>query len=104
MMSMPAAIPVMLLLAFAAAQTTPPSPSASQRKTDATTISLPRGVTREAYYQQLRTQRPGKAPWRWRLVTGRLPAGLELRSDGLIYGTPTAGGDYRFRWLASDSS
>ena len=37
----------------------------------------------------------GKAPYRWRLASGRLPPGLALAESGRIEGTPSARGDFK---------
>jgi hypothetical protein len=40
---------------------------------------------------------PGLAPpLQWRIVTGQLPAGLQLDRDGYLHGIPAATGDYAF--------
>ena len=54
----------------------------------ATTTSLAEGFAGTAYRAQL-TSTGGATPVIWTLTSGTLPAGLHLRLDGLIYGTPT---------------
>lgn len=46
----------------------------------------------------------GRAPLRWRLVGGALPAGLALEADGVLVGTPTARGPFVATVEASDAS
>ena len=45
----------------------------------------------------------GTMPYTYTLATGStLPAGLLLTTSGVLYGTPTAGGDYSFNIMATD--
>src|SRR5437764_579259 len=87
-----------------------PNKASSQAQTPAQpaqtqpAITLPQGVVREAYYRQLRTRATGSPPWKWKLVGGTLPPGLAMGRDGVIAGTPTSAGDYRFRVEATDSA
>jgi len=68
-------------------------------------VLLAQAVTGEPYYHQLRPPQPGTPPWKWRLIGGRLPDGdVTLRADGILAGTPTIAGEYRFRLEASDSA
>jgi hypothetical protein len=55
----------------------------------ATTTGLAEGFVGTAYSVQL-TNIGGVSPIAWALTSGTLPAGLSLRSDGLIHGTPTS--------------
>ena len=53
-----------------------------------TTTSLPSGATNAAYSATL-TANGGNLPYKWSLVSGRLPTGLHLdKSTGAISGTP----------------
>jgi hypothetical protein len=54
-----------------------------------TTTSLPNGTLGAAYTQTLLAT-GGTLPYTWTLVSGALPAGLTLNSNGTISGTPTA--------------
>src|SRR5205085_1539545 len=109
------AITTMVLFALAssalAQQPIPPNPAPAPgqqpRPQPAQTqpaITLPQGVVREAYYRQLRTRATGSPPWKWKLVGGTLPPGLAVGRDGVVSGTPTSAGDYRFRVEATDSA
>jgi len=61
------------------------------------------GVAGRAYRLQLEAK-GGTAPYRWRVVTGKLPPGLELNSNsGLISGSPASAGEFRFSIQLSDS-
>jgi hypothetical protein len=46
----------------------------------------------------------GTAPYIFRVVSGRLPAGVTLSASGVVGGTPTAGGTFTFAVRAWDSS
>jgi len=65
---------------------------------------LPNGFLGQAYYYQLGTPQPGTPPWRWRSVRGSLPPGIALDPAGVLAGTPTAPGEFRFTLEATDSS
>jgi large repetitive protein len=65
--------------------------------------SLPVG-TNGASYKTFLGVSGGKAPYTWSIVTGKLPAGLALSSDGNITGTPTALGTFTVVFKVSDSS
>jgi large repetitive protein len=55
-----------------------------------------------AYTFQLSAQ--GGGTQTWSLLSGALPAGLQLSSNGLISGTPTATGDFTFKVQVSDGT
>jgi uncharacterized repeat protein (TIGR01451 family) len=46
----------------------------------------------------------GAPPYSISVISGELPPGLELTSGGLLHGTPTAAGSYRFEVRAEDST
>ena len=62
---------------------------------------LPAATLGLSYIQQLRAS-GGSAPYAWS-VSGSLPVGLRLSSDGLISGTPSAAGPFLFRLVVADS-
>ncbi|WP_312599344.1 putative Ig domain-containing protein, partial [Brevundimonas sp.] len=64
--------------------------------------SLPTGDVGAAYSQTL-TASGGTAPYRY-TVTGALPPGITLASNGVLSGTPTARGSFNFTITATDSS
>jgi hypothetical protein len=66
-----------------------------------TTTSLPAGATGSSYNAQLQ-QSGAVAPFWW-LVSGSLPAGLSLSSNGQISGVPAGDGLYTFRVQAEES-
>ena len=66
-----------------------------------TTESLPDGEVGTAYSQTLTAT--GDAPITW-TVSGTLPAGLALNSDGTITGTPTTAGSSTFTVTAENSA
>lgn len=53
-----------------------------------TTTSLPNGTQSTSYSQAL-SRTGGTAPFTWTLVSGSLPSGLSLSTDGVISGTPS---------------
>ena len=46
----------------------------------------------------------GQAPYTFAITAGALPAGVTLRSDGFMSGTPTVAGSYAFTVTVTDSS
>jgi hypothetical protein len=67
------------------------------------TTALPNGVAATAYNQNLAAT-GGTAPYSWSLISGALPAGLNLSASGQISGTPTTAGTSNFTVQAADSS
>jgi plastocyanin len=67
------------------------------------TVSLPAGKVRTAYSSHLMAA-GGQLPLTWRVVAGKLPAGLRLSVTGIISGTPTAKGTSTFTVQVLDSS
>ena len=63
---------------------------------------VPSGGVDDPYYAILEAK-GGKAPYSWRLVSGTLPTGLTLSSDGRITGTPSARQSYQFTVEVSDA-
>ncbi|MDN8078812.1 putative Ig domain-containing protein [Burkholderia multivorans] len=70
--------------------------------------TLPAGVQGTAYAYDLKqnlsvTGDPAYTPSQvtWSLVSGPLPAGMQLNSDGTVTGTPTVGGTFPFTVKAS---
>lgn len=64
---------------------------------------LPAGQVGVAYSQQVTIQ-GGTAPYRFSLGGGSLPAGLNLREDGTLSGTPTEGGVFPLVLTVEESS
>lgn len=82
---------VLTLLVYsgiAATQTTP-EPLTIQ------TTGLPKAYLRQSYEARLEA-RGGTTPLKWELTGGSLPAGIVLRDDGELTGTPTETGDFPF--------
>jgi hypothetical protein len=46
----------------------------------------------------------GTTPYRWKLTSGHLPAGLRLKTTGAISGTPTKAGTAKFTIKVTDAS
>jgi len=56
---------------------------------------LPNGTVGTAYSQTMAAT-GGVAPYIWKIVSGKLPAGLSLSSDGVVSGTPIISGRTAF--------
>jgi hypothetical protein len=65
--------------------------------------SLPDSPVGIAYSQTL-VATGANAPYRFSVVSGKLPAGLTISSGGVLSGTPSAGGTFSFTVKATDSS
>ncbi|HTW80286.1 MAG TPA: putative Ig domain-containing protein [Terracidiphilus sp.] len=59
------------------------------------TLTLDTGTVGTAYEFQME-ETGGATPVTWSVISGSLPAGLTLASNGTIGGTPTTAGDYDF--------
>ena len=70
-----------------------------------TTTSLPGGTVGSPYAAQLQGS-GGQTPYGWSLDLGSspLPPGLDMASDGAIFGTPTAAGNFGFTVRLTDSA
>jgi hypothetical protein len=58
------------------------------------TVFLPSGSDGDVYEVELEAVSP--TPATWAVVSGSLPAGLTLSTDGIISGTPTVSGEFTF--------
>ena len=67
-----------------------------------TTATLADGVLGSAYSGSL-VASGGTAPYSWSVVSGSLPSGLSLSSNGVFTGTPTAAGSSSFMVRVSDA-
>ncbi|HYE07344.1 MAG TPA: putative Ig domain-containing protein [Planctomycetota bacterium] len=65
-----------------------------------TTPDLPCGLVGKPYEAQLEVS-GGRPPYRFEVVDGQLPPGLELDADGRISGTPTERGDGEFEFVVA---
>jgi Putative Ig domain len=65
------------------------------------TASLRAGTVGKAYSQVLAAS-GGTLPYTWSVPSGSLPRGLVLRGSGVIVGTPTAAGTFRFTVRVTD--
>ncbi len=66
------------------------------------TTSLPNGTNGAAYNQTL-TATGGQTPYNWTNVSGGLPPGLNLSTNGVISGTPTNSGPFNFTVKVTDA-
>lgn len=67
-----------------------------------TTSSLANATAGIAYTVALQAT-GGVAPYNWTITTGALPPGLDLSPDGMISGTPSAGGKFSFTTQVADA-
>lgn len=91
------------LSSLAVAQQAQVSPQQGPAALTLLTERLPKAVLRSRYNFELKAQ-GGTEPRQWKIAEGALPPGLELSPSGMLSGTPTATGEYRFRALVADSS
>jgi uncharacterized repeat protein (TIGR03803 family) len=66
-----------------------------------TTTALPAGITGQPYQTQLAAG-GGQPPYSWAVISGNLPGGLVLNSNGAITGTPTEQGTFPFTVQVTD--
>ncbi|RLJ05378.1 MAG: hypothetical protein DRP14_01980, partial [Candidatus Aenigmatarchaeota archaeon] len=64
---------------------------------------LPPGKLNQQYSQIIQAD-GGKAPYTWQFISGNLPNGLTLKSNGELSGTPTQVGTFTFTIKVNDSS
>lgn len=67
------------------------------------TQSLPNARLRQTYQFALQAD-GGTLPLKWTLVSGDLPPGLKLGSDGILRGAPTNAGDFSFVIQVEDNA
>ncbi|HEY1826483.1 MAG TPA: putative Ig domain-containing protein, partial [Acidimicrobiales bacterium] len=67
------------------------------------TTTLP-NATHNVFYSTTLTGSGGKAPYRFEILSGGLPAGISLSSAGVISGTTGAPGTYHVTVEVLDSS
>jgi uncharacterized repeat protein (TIGR03803 family) len=67
-----------------------------------TTLVLPGGTNGLPYSQQLAAAY-GQPPYTWSLISGSLPLGLSLATNGMISGTPTGAGPANFTVEVTDA-
>lgn len=65
------------------------------------TTSLPRAYLRQQYETRLEA-RGGITPLRWEITEGTTPAGIVLGRDGILSGTPTETGEFKFTVTVTD--
>ena len=68
-----------------------------------TTENLPDGKVKVPYETELASQ-GGKEPYSWFEITGKLPLGLTIESNGKIAGTPEEAGIFDLSFLVEDSN
>ena len=67
------------------------------------TSSLPDAVVGQNYSEALKAE-GGDPPYRWEIISGRLPDGLQLSNTGVLSGKPTTPGEILFEVRVSDQS
>jgi Putative Ig domain/Bacterial Ig domain len=67
------------------------------------TESLPDGVVGQDYSRALQAT-GGSTPYRWTIINGRLPDGLQISDDGHITGRPTTAGETNFTVQVTEQS
>jgi predicted secreted protein len=84
-----------------------PIPKADFQKSLAADIPYPDAKVGMGYGASLWCTGDGALPWKWTIMDGSLPPGLELnQASGIIYGTPlpaAAGNTYHFRISVKDA-
>jgi hypothetical protein len=68
-----------------------------------TTTTLPDATEGKSYSQTLMAT-GGVTPYTWSVLSGSLPAGITLASDGVLSGTPSVTGSFNFTAQVVDSS
>jgi hypothetical protein len=68
-----------------------------------TTHNLPNGTVGSSYSKQFHAE-GGTDPLTWSVISGTLPAGLALSSDGLLSGTPTTATSSTFTVQVQDAN
>jgi len=63
---------------------------------------LPKAYVRQPYQVRLEAV-GGITPLKWEVSEGKLPAGITLQTDGVLSGTPTETGEFRFTATVTDS-
>ncbi len=91
-----------LVIAGAAAGWALAQQTSPERSLSVQTQTLPKALTGDPY-QFLLQARGGITPFRWRVSSGSLPAGITLRPDGLLDGVAREPGEFRFVVTVSDS-
>ena len=66
-------------------------------------VTLPKASPRHEYKFQFQAH-GGIPPMKYSVSEGKLPAAMKLGDDGLLSGTPTTVGDFKFTVTATDSS
>jgi hypothetical protein len=87
-----------LLVGIASSQQ-PPDPSALSLDP----ATLPKASPRHEYRFQFQAH-GGIPPMKYIVTAGGLPTGMKLGEDGLLVGTPTTTGEYKFTITVTDSS
>ena len=68
-----------------------------------TTTAFSAGIANSAYSTTL-SAAGGTAPYTWTLISGTLPSGLNLATNGIISGVPGASGSFTFTVQVTDST
>jgi hypothetical protein len=90
---------LLLVLAGIASAQQPPDPTNLSLEA----VTLPKASARHEYRFQFQAH-GGIPPMKYVLSQGSLPTGMKLSEDGLLAGTPTTTGEYKFTVTVIDSS
>jgi hypothetical protein len=90
---------LLLVLAGIASAQQPPDPT----NLALDPVVLPKASPRHEYKFQFQAH-GGIPPMKYALSQGSLPTGMKLSEDGLLAGTPTTTGEYKFTVTVTDSS
>jgi hypothetical protein len=66
------------------------------------TATLPKAYVRQPYQARLEAD-GGITPLKWQVSDGSLPPGIILQTDGVLSGSPTETGEFRFTATVTDS-
>ena len=91
-----------LMLALATGVPLAQQAAASGEPLAVRTVTLPVAKSHQFYRFALQAD-GGILPRRWFVVSGDLPPGIKLASDGVLNGTPTAAGEFSFVVTVQDS-
>ena len=93
----------LLILMMSAGIATAQQGAASGQPLAVRTVTLPTAKLRQTYSFALQAD-GGILPLKWTLVSGDLPGGIQLFSDGILRGAPMAAGEFSFVVAVRDNA